>query len=1070
MATTDTTFFTNEEWQRLIDRFKVSLRNNTKFFDVVVWYFRASWFFELYEELENVEKIRILVWLDTDATVLDMINKSSKSKSTKEVKDAYSQSVKKEFEEAEDDEESEKWVLKFIEFIKSWKLEIRAYAKGNIHSKVYIIRKDQDKDPEHYWSVITWSSNFSLSWLKWNLELNVELKDKRDVDYALDYFNELWKEWIDVTEEFVSTVQVDTHFNDTITPYELYLKFLYEYFWNLVNQDKIELALSDLPEWYTELEYQKDAVKEILQKVNTYWGVFLADVVWLWKTIVCCLMLKYIRKKALIICPPSVKAQRERDLFDFNIWGSKVESLWMLQKLVDEWTAQFDYVFVDEAHRFRNEETESYSNLSQICQWKKVILISATPFNNNFNDLKNLVKLFHPDNLPWIEWQLDSWFEKWIGQMKKVDINKDRDAYKNMLKKTSSEMREMVLKHLMVRRTRADIVKYYKADMESKGLFFPNPDKPQKIAYEFDLALDNLFNYTIETLKNLTYSRYNPSRYLSDDNVLVKKDELQKQRVAQNNIVGFMKTWLVKRLESSFYAFKLSIWRIKESYEKFIKMYNEGDVYVSKKFDIYDLLENDLEKLIEEVDKWSIIKYPKEDLTKEYKWKTFEEDLQWDLELLEDLCERWENITYDPKIRKLEEILRNDSTLRDRQLIIFSESKETVDYLKEELSIRLNTEDKEVYWFSWTWNEVSRDFIRRNFDPNSLSPDNTVRILVTTDVLAEWINLHKSNVIINYDIPRNPTRVLQRFWRVNRVWTKHNTIHIYNFFPTKQWNEQLDFEKNIIAKMDAFLSLLWWDAQHLTEAEEIGSKTLFEKINSEDYYQWWDDELSDNVTLWYLQELRNVRDENKKLFEKVKSLPRKTRTAREHEEYKIALFTFFKKWDFLKMFLWESWWFSQEYSFEDAAKLLKCSPDTPRKELNTWHFYNILRDNTRQLEVELRKIENIWMANHDLWKWWKTRSDVVKSLKWLLDIVSSRWDNQRELIQQVMDLVYTNRLPSKIVGSIKDLFKKTEYYINNPNDFYRDLKNIVPEWYFEYKDKKNNADENMQVILSEYFI
>ena len=200
---TDTKFFTNSEGNSLYDRFNKTLSHNTRFFDVLVWYFRSSWFFNLYKSLEDIEKIRILVWLDVDKKSFEIIENLS----SKEARDQYLLSVKKEFETSDDKKEVEEWIKKFIEFIETKKLEIRVYPKASIHAKVYIIRKDHEKSPDYFWSVITGSSNFSMAGLKNNLEFNVELKDTPDVKYALEEFEKLWEDWVDVSQEYVDTVK-----------------------------------------------------------------------------------------------------------------------------------------------------------------------------------------------------------------------------------------------------------------------------------------------------------------------------------------------------------------------------------------------------------------------------------------------------------------------------------------------------------------------------------------------------------------------------------------------------------------------------------------------------------------------------------------------------------------------------------------------------------------------------------------------------------------------------------------------------------------------------------------------
>ncbi len=244
---TDLTFFTNEEGSSLLDRFRVTLENNTRFFDVLVGYFRTSGFFHLYKSLEKVEKIRILVGINANKQTQELLTRAgAKTKSGteqqltlkfshKETKDAFADEVTGEMEASEDNINVESGVRKFLEFIKSGKLEIRAYPSQSIHAKVYIIRKDTAKS-EDYGRVITGSSNFTYSGLNENLEFNVELKDSRDVKFALEKFETLWQDSVDIADKYIETINNRTWLNDTITPYELYLKFLYEYFKERINK------------------------------------------------------------------------------------------------------------------------------------------------------------------------------------------------------------------------------------------------------------------------------------------------------------------------------------------------------------------------------------------------------------------------------------------------------------------------------------------------------------------------------------------------------------------------------------------------------------------------------------------------------------------------------------------------------------------------------------------------------------------------------------------------------------------------------------------------------------------
>ena len=184
-----------------------------------------------------------LVFLNVDkytVKILDQANNQCEyaSISQKDGEQMLGEEVAKEFENAESNLEIEKGVRVFIEWLKSGKLEMRMYTEAPIHAKVYIMRKDPIKVPDMYGSVITGSSNFSEAGLINNLEFNVELKDSADVMFALSRFEELWAKSVDIQETYIEAVEQHTWLRDDITPYQLYLKTIYEFFKEEINADK----------------------------------------------------------------------------------------------------------------------------------------------------------------------------------------------------------------------------------------------------------------------------------------------------------------------------------------------------------------------------------------------------------------------------------------------------------------------------------------------------------------------------------------------------------------------------------------------------------------------------------------------------------------------------------------------------------------------------------------------------------------------------------------------------------------------------------------------------------------
>lgn len=1029
---TDLTFFTNGPNQTLLDRFKATLAD-THFFDVLVGYFRASGFYQLYDSIEPVEKTRILVGLGIDddsnrainayrsQTVLDF-------ESHKNTKDQFQQTLVEEIEQTEEaDDKLELGLKTFIEFLKTEcvdsaadsnqggngrKLEIRAFPSRNIHAKVYIGRfAPDDRD---YGFVITGSSNFSYSGLVANREFNVELRQRRDVEYALEQFEELWQQSVDISEDFVDAVQKKTWLNDSITPYELYLKLIYEYLQEDINlQDNIEIFL---PEGFMPLQYQQQAVQQAIKKLNEHNGVFLADVVGLGKTFITAQLLQQLKGRILVICPPVLKNYWEESLHDFRV-PARVESLGKLEKVIKFGLDRFDYVVVDEAHRFRNEGTRSYADLLDICRGKKVILVTATPFNNTIDDIFAQLKLFQaPRNstIPGIP-NLERFFASLRSRFKGLD--RTHPAYKEAIKSVSREIRERILKHVMVRRTRTDVMTYFKKDTESQGLFFPEVQDPRRIIYEFEGDLETIFNQTIGLLQNFRYARYIPLLYYSGNKQL---SEFERQQ--QRNVGGFMKGILIKRLESSFHAFRKSIRRFIESYERFIGMYDGGTVYISKDVDVYDLLDNDdidvLEKYVEEE---KAAKYASEDFRND-----FNDDLHHDLELLRQVEELWKHINQDPKLDAFSDQLKNDHALKKR-LIVFTESKETGDYLFEQINQQY---PGRVMFFSSQGGRVgnpavthnpalARDLIKEAFDPNQKGCDKNLRILITTDVLSEGINLHRANVLINYDLPWNPTRVLQRAGRVNRLGTAHPDIYIYNFFPTTQADAHLGLEANVTNKIQLFHDILGEDAKYLSDGEEIGSQELFDTLNRKQAYTGEGEE--GDSELKYLEVMRVLRDEQPELFEKIKRLPKKARSGRSIEGLAADQLVSFFRIGPLKKFYCAQAGESHEITFFEAVDRLACLPETSRQSIPK-EYYHWLEMNKQRFAQDAVQEEGSTGSSG-------ARSNTSYIEKRLKDKVFRSCmkftDADEEFLESVRKMIAKGLIAKKTAQTIKKAFEKT---------------------------------------------
>jgi superfamily II DNA or RNA helicase/HKD family nuclease len=825
MMSSDLTFITNEENCTLCDRFN-QLIKDSRYFDVLVGYFYTSGFHALYPALETTEKIRILIGIGTGKDIVDLIGHSKENEemewqfSHTEVKECFEREVTAEMEDSEDNLRVEEGIERFISWLKSGKLEIRAYPSRNIHAKLYIMTfKEGDRD---FGRVITGSSNFTQSGLSDNLELNVELKNRSDYEFAAAKFESLWINSVDVGEKYINSVETHTWLNPNITPYQLYLKFLYEYF-------KDELSLTDevfvnyLPQGFKKYDYQQQAVLNAKKIVEEYGGVFISDVVGLGKTYIATMLAGQLDGRTLVIAPPALLDRSNPGSWpnvfsDFHI-PADFESVGKLELLLKRGVEKYANVIIDEAHRFRTEATIGFDQLAQICRGKRVVLISATPYNNSPMDILSQIKLFQNPrmstipNLP----NLEGFFKERENWLKKINKQQNYDEYLRMTKENAREIRDRVLKYLMVRRTRTEIEKYFPADVEKQKLKFPEIQNPTPLYYELNNEEDAVFNESIRLITQQSkYVRYTPLLYY--------KDEIsQIERLSQKNLASLMKVLLVKRLESSFHAFRCTIDRFIHSYEMFIKTFDEGSVYVSKKYaqKIFDLLEEGDDEAVQLlIDENKAEKYDSSDFNDQ-----FRDDLQNDLDILKKIQQLWQNVKRDPKLEKLQHELLNNAILKDKKIILFTESKETAEYLTS------NIKDK-VICYHGNSGENIRDIIIENFDARAKNPKNDYRILIATEVLSEGVNLHRSNVVINYDIPWNPTRMMQRVGRINRVDTPFDTIYTFNFFPTVQSEDQIKLRKTAEAKINAFLTLLGGDAALLTEGEPVTSHELFNRLIS----------------------------------------------------------------------------------------------------------------------------------------------------------------------------------------------------------------------------------------------
>ena len=849
-----TNFFTNEKENTLLEKIEgVFKYKKVHFFDALVGYFRASGYFRIRKFIQQTPHIRILVGINVDKlTYLANQQGLLFNPNSEQSQEEFFNEIKKNIQEAKYDKEVEDGMYQFIEDIVSGRIEMRIHPKQNIHAKIYIFREEV-YHPHGYGSVITGSSNLTEAGLEKNFEFNVELRYDDDIQFATETFERLWAESVEIDITHIEKIKTESYLNTDFTPYEVYLKFLLEYFGKSIDFDPN--SVSDLPKGYKKLSYQIDAVNDGYSKMMKHNGFFLSDVVGLGKTIVSALIAKKFffangfpmhRSYTLIIVPPALKEGWERTMTEFKLDNYKIITNGSLHKLKNP--SLYDLVIVDEAHKFRSDTASMYNELQKLCKTKtlhtdgslhdkKVILVSATPLNNKPEDIANLVYLFQDSKDSTLEeGNLQRFFREQIDKYRKAKDLKDIELISKEVKAIYEKIRVKVVEPLTVRRTRTDLMENeaYRKDLEKQNVHFPDVKAPHKIYYQLDTKLEELYDKTIRYLKGkengtLKYYRYQAIKYLLPP----KKNKYKKADLFSIQLAGIMKTLLVKRIDSSFYAFKQSLKRYYQANKVMLDMFEKGVIYIAPNLKVNELLSEGREdELIRQIEEAQYTDPTIEVCTSEDFETVFIDGLKQDGQVLKELVEAWDKVTCDPKLdifinEYMKGKLFDKSINQEGKLVIFSESKETTNYLSD--ALKANGFNRVLTVQSDNRND-KMPALEANFDANYKGEKkNDYNIVISTEVLAEGVNLHRANVIVNYDTPWNSTRLMQRIGRVNRIGSTAKEVHIFNFFPTAKVNNDIELEKKAKMKLFAFHAALGEDSQIYSTDESPESFGLFDK-------------------------------------------------------------------------------------------------------------------------------------------------------------------------------------------------------------------------------------------------
>lgn len=1076
----------------MLDSLKNSLRQ-TERVDILTAFFYFSGFNALAEDLKD-KKIRILVGntIDPDA-IQDLCNavKDSPDESLEtyavrgynrlnnsQKKNSYVDSFvnlfnKSALSEEFDSTDSQQVFKMFLNKIKDGSLEIRLTATQN-HAKAYILTNKPEfscfGDQKGF--VFTGSSNFTYNGLLGQGEMNECFRDNVKYDEYMNSFEELWNDSnsIDIcikdgNKEFENQLNNKLWIFAKPSPYEIFIRILYELYDSL---DKSEVtAPTEITNGkFSNLKYQIDAIKYGIDCINKNNGVIIADVVGLGKSVIASAIAYNLDlKKTVIIAPPHLVDQWNEYQQDFGLRGVKVCSSGKIEELYKTYSSDPDPILyiIDEAHRYRNELSDSYQWLHQLTRSNsenKVVLLTATPYNNRPQDLFALIKLFQTPSRSTLNSvdNLGVRFHELIAKYNKLEkegkINLT-DPIKKELDKLSEELR-ILIDPVIVRRSRLDLleIKEYSEDLKLQGIQFPEVVGPELVEYDLG-EIRQLYLNTLEKLSNkFICARYNPSAYLINPQEFNKKygelfGEMNIQ-LFQGNLAKFIKRLLVMRFESSKAAFKLTLNSLFSSYENIKKWWAKGYVPIKKTGYLSDPNDDEIEETLNELDSIDNEPIDVEKIKKKaipIPRELFKEDfilaVESDIDLLKGIYHEWfsaEDVGEDPKYlevsRKIKNLLKENPK---RKIVIFSTFADTADYVKE----KLEKDGFKVLIYTGSSTKIDRNVVKQNFDASYKLNEqaNDYDIIVATDALSEGFNLNRAGVIINYDIPYNPTRVVQRIGRINRINKKmFDKIFIFNFFPTDIGEQNILIKGISTLKMFLINNIVGSDTRTLTPEETLQSyfKSQFQEADSENNERSWDNDFKN---------IYNSIKHNTALINKTLKIPERARIVRKNQKDVCAI-SFAKRGNTSLFALASPFDTKAEIvSPERVLRLFKSNPEEKSFDYDKTldKKFAILRDEIRKPYPKIRLD--------------KRKGEAIDKLEQLKIICP----NEKDYILDLLEVIktYDDLSDGELKYLSKIVIKK-----NKANDIVEELKTKIPVHYIiQIKEKVENIDAQTEIIM-----
>jgi len=798
-------------------------------------------------------------------------------------------------------EQTLRLVEDLIAFLRQEHVQVRLYTRGFLHAKCYLFYSGGGF--AHFFPVaaIVGSSNFTRAGLQSNKELNLshranltpeelspeQLKGRIEsnerklleqvgeterliaanvpgvlaISELAQWYERQWEVARDFKEDLVELLDSSKFGRKEYTPYQVYMKAIFEYFRDDLDTESDTAA--NVRSAVELSEFQEDAVKKARKILARYDGVIVADSVGLGKTWIGKKLLEdyayHLRYRAVIICPASLRKMWEEELLSAGIAGKIITQEALGRDEFDIREVQdADIFLVDESHNFRNRNAQRYESLERILaanhrigklsgERKKLILLTATPINNNVFDLYNQVNLFTGGDRSYFA-------AAGIGDLQKYFMAARR---KNRQQESGIALFNL-LEEVVIRRTRPFIKEAYpNATIKGEPIRWPER-KLKTIRYNLETTYSGIYDKVVSRIEGLRMAPYRLETYKKQG---IARDQFEEGR--EEALVGIFKSRYLKRFESSVDAFRISVRRALEFLETFESYILEGKVLDSSSFQkaMCFLSREDEEddatpptprSLSEQLDEQEearlfIDTLPALDAAR-YDLKRLHNDVRRDVNALQEV---WHSITEitpasDAKLTTLKELLAGE--LRGQKVLLFTYYKDTARYLYTQLC---SAEDAANLWRA----EAGHPNIQRmdsgadakqrsrlvthfaplaNHRKELVGSDEEVDILISTDVLSEGQNLQDCGVLINYDLHWNPTRMVQRAGRIDRIGTNFETLWVMNMFPDDGLEKLLGLVESLSLKIATIDQSGLLDASVLGEVVHPQNFNTLRRIEDED--------------------------------------------------------------------------------------------------------------------------------------------------------------------------------------------------------------------------------------------